>query len=222
MKFCVLKDCPDHLPTSIYTWCVSVAWEAHAVISGQGFGVVTHCKPLICGSTHTKALCLEHTFSSVHNSTSTQTLLCQARHWHSIEPVWLYLEQDQLLPCQSKQGAACCLPKYRMLQMRWWEMQWKSPWYVVYIYWRISEPLLSSCYAPLSHCVPPVRSLRWAPLSRCVPPVGSLRWAPLSRCVPPVDRQSQKHVPRLLTYPHVLVQRSLKCVREAYTANTYA
>ena len=36
-----------------------------------------------------------------------------------------------------------------------------------------------------------------------------------------MDRQSQKHVPRLVTNPHVLVQRSLRCVREAYTANTY-
>ena len=35
------------------------------------------------------------------------------------------------------------------------------------------------------------------------------------------DRQSQKHVPRLLTNLHVLVQRSLRCACEAYTANTY-
>ena len=30
-----------------------------------------------------------------------------------------------------------------------------------------------------------------------------------------------KHVPRLLANPHVLVQRSLRCARQAYTANTY-
>ena len=38
------------------------------------------------------------------------------------------------------------------------------------------------------------------------------------------DRPAQKHVPRLLTNPHVLVQRSLRCAREAHAfglANTY-
>ena len=36
-----------------------------------------------------------------------------------------------------------------------------------------------------------------------------------------MDRQSQKHVPCLLTNPHVLVQRSLRCTCKAYTANMY-
>ena len=36
-----------------------------------------------------------------------------------------------------------------------------------------------------------------------------------------MDQQSQKHVPRLLTNPHVLVQRSLRCTHKAYTANAY-
>ena len=32
-----------------------------------------------------------------------------------------------------------------------------------------------------------------------------------------MDQQSQKHVPCLLTNPHVLVQRSLRCTRGVYT-----
>ena len=31
------------------------------------------------------------------------------------------------------------------------------------------------------------------------------------------DRQSQKHIPHLLTNPCVLIQRSLRCMRAAYT-----
>ena len=35
------------------------------------------------------------------------------------------------------------------------------------------------------------------------------------------DRPFQKHVPRLLTNPDMLVQMSLRCTRKAYTANMY-